>query len=139
MKINTIAASSTARRVASSSPSALAAQTKADQAHQTRARTIIDRPRPAHVRSRDRSAATWVTAKTNTRSHSSSTGVVRRSLTPGSIEPAAGGSPRPARHPQGGARGARTFRPLREAVRFAARDFVADAVVDETEAHVGTA
>ena len=37
------------------------------------------RPNPAHVRSRESSVVTCVIANTNTRSHSSSTGVVRRS------------------------------------------------------------
>ena len=64
---------------------AFAAQTKADHAHHTSARTSIERPSPAHVRSLASSSVTWVTAKTNTRSHSSSTGLVRRSSAIGSV------------------------------------------------------
>ncbi len=58
---------------------ALLAHTKADHAHQMRARTSIARASPAQVRSLASSVVTWVTANTNTRSHSSSTGLVRRS------------------------------------------------------------
>ena len=63
---------------------AFAAHTNADHAHHTSASTSIERPRPAHVRSLASSVVTWVTAKTNTRSHSSSTGLVRRSSAMGS-------------------------------------------------------
>jgi hypothetical protein len=79
MKIGTIATSRTARRVGASSDSALAAHTYADHAHHISASTSIERASAVHVRSADRSVVTWVTANTNTRSHSSSTGVVRRS------------------------------------------------------------
>ena len=56
---------------------ALAAHTNADQAHHTSASTSIERPNPAQLRSRDSKEETWVIANTNTRSQSSSTGVVR--------------------------------------------------------------
>src|SRR5881275_3063211 len=58
---------------------ALAAHTNADQDHHTSAKTSIERPKPAQVKSRESNVVTWVTANTNTRSQRSSTGVVRRS------------------------------------------------------------
>jgi hypothetical protein len=82
MKISTIPTSKTPRSTCDSSCSAFAAHTYADHAHQTRASTSIPRPKPGHDKSRERSVVTWVKANTNTRSHNSSTGVVRRSSTP---------------------------------------------------------
>ena len=79
MKISSVAAKRTALSVADSVSWALAAQTKADHAHQTSARTSIALPNPAHERSWASSVVTCVTAKTKTRSHRSSTGLVRRS------------------------------------------------------------
>src|SRR3979490_2741657 len=80
MKMRTIASRSASRSVGAAVSCAFAAHTNADHAHQTRARTSIERPKPAHVRSWASSAVTCVTAKTKTRSQRSSTGLVRRSI-----------------------------------------------------------
>jgi hypothetical protein len=56
------------------SSSAFAAHTNADHVHQTSAGTIIPCAKPVPLRSFAISVVTCVTAKTNTRSHSSSTG-----------------------------------------------------------------
>lgn len=79
MKIEMLAARRQNRRIGEPAVCALAAQTHADHAHHTSASTSIDRPKPAQVRSRHRSVVTWVIANTNTRSHRSSTGALRRS------------------------------------------------------------
>ena len=79
MKINPVAASSTPWNVAESGSSALVAHTNADHAHQISASTSPARPSPAQVSSWLNNVMTCVTAKTNTRSHRSSTGVVDRS------------------------------------------------------------
>ena len=68
-----------ARSIRDCSSCALAAHTNADHAHHTRARTSIASPNRAQLVSCASSVVTWVTAKTKTRSHSNSTGVVRRS------------------------------------------------------------
>ena len=81
MKMRPVATSSTARKMRASGSCAFVAQTNADHAHQTSARTSIARPKPAQSRSRRSNVVTCVTAKTKTRSHRSSIGVVRRSAT----------------------------------------------------------
>src|SRR4029078_7213664 len=58
---------------------AFAAHTNADHAHQISASTNSPSPAPSHVRWCEMSDVTCVTAKTKTRSQSSSTGDVRRS------------------------------------------------------------
>src|SRR5579859_5042095 len=82
MKMKAVAVRSASRSVRASSASALTAQTKADHAHHTKARASIARPNPAHLWWPESSVVTWVTANTNTRSHRSSIGDVRRSATP---------------------------------------------------------
>ena len=79
MKIATDEINRPARSVGESASCAFAAHTNADHAHHTSARTSIARPNPRQVWSRHRSVVTCVIANTNTRSHSSSTGLVRRS------------------------------------------------------------
>src|SRR5690242_12246373 len=77
MKITAVEMSRQTRTVPDVAVWAFAAHTNADQAHQTSASTSIERANQPHVRSCDSSDETSVTAKTKTRSHSSSTGVVR--------------------------------------------------------------
>src|SRR3954449_5486667 len=77
--IITNATRSTTRNRRESSSSALAAQTNADQAHQTNASNNNERPTVGQARSSLIVVETCVTAKTKTRSHSNSTGLVRRS------------------------------------------------------------
>src|SRR5437763_1875500 len=81
MKMNAVAASKQRRSDLESAACAFAAHTKADQAHHTSARISIARPKPAQLNWRESSVVTWAIANTNTKSHSSSTGLVRRSLT----------------------------------------------------------
>src|SRR5690242_20327187 len=77
MKITAVEISRQARTVPDVAVWALAAHTNADQAHHTSASTSIDRANHPQVRSCDINDETSVTANTNTRSQSSSTGVVR--------------------------------------------------------------
>src|SRR5690348_2465458 len=96
MKITAVENSRQTRTVPDAAVCAFAAHTNADQAHHTSASTSIERANHPQVRSRDSSEETSVTANTNTRSHSSSTGVVRCSgslVSPAS--PGAPGSPGP--------------------------------------------
>src|SRR5947209_4715075 len=88
--IITSATSRTTRKRRASSSSALAAHTNADQAHHTSASNNNERPTDGQVRSRLIVVDTCVTAKTNTRSHSSSRELVRRSTgqEPSASEPA---------------------------------------------------
>src|SRR5438270_4078498 len=78
MKMSTVASSSTARTAPEFGSSAFAVQTNADHAHHMSAITRKARPKPGQVRSRTSSVLIWVTAKTKTRSQSSSTFDVRR-------------------------------------------------------------
>src|ERR1700733_440064 len=79
MKIAIEDTSRQARSVGEPATCAFAAHTNADHAHHTSASTSIARPNPRQVRSRHSSVVTCVIANTNTRSHSSSTGLDRRS------------------------------------------------------------
>ena len=77
--MNPIPASSDRRTGRELSSSAFTAHTNADQAHQTSASATIASPSPPHVRWLRSSVVTCVIANTNTRSHSSSIGLTRRS------------------------------------------------------------
>ena len=79
MKMKTVASSRHSRRLGAVVGCAFAAQTNADHAHQISASASIERPKPDQVKSRESSEVTCVTANTNTRSHNSSSGLVRRS------------------------------------------------------------
>ena len=85
MKVRIMPANSTSRTGRLLGSCTFVTQTNADHAHHTRASTSSPRPSPPHERSWYSSSVTCVTANTNTRSHSSSTGVVRRSAAAGSM------------------------------------------------------
>ncbi len=99
MKMSTVESSSTTRSTGESPASALAAHTNADHAHHTSASTSIASPNRVHPTSSNSSVVTCVIANTNTRSHRSSTGELRRSdavspdaVSPDAVSPAAAGA-----------------------------------------------